>query len=439
MRTVAGPPSVASPGSESYSARQLRAILVFALLGTLFDGAELNLVGYPLSYIASTLHVSTLALVSVTTLQGIASIAGGLLFGWLGDTLGRRRTYAACVLAFGVAAALGGLAPNYPVFLLTRLLAGVGMGGLFGLSFSLFAEAWTTTRRGAMGGAIQAMYYVGEIVTEGVLFVCLVRFGHVLGWRAGYVALGVGSIVVGLAALRLLPESLKWLDYQQQLRAGTLQTERRRSSVPLIDALRPEFAFGTAVFVVVATAMFLTTNSLTAYLSTYLLKDQHLPLGTASLIVLFGYVCTMTSFAAAGALSDAIRRKYAYLCSCVFGLVGFGWFAVQVVAHLDHVGAGYWESPTFWALMMCAGAAGGFGVLGVWMSEFFPTRIRASGSNGSYYVGRGLGAGVFPLFALTIAGTVPMALALGIVGPAAGILFSALAPDRTGRTITSLD
>ncbi len=66
------------------------------------------------------------------------------------------------------------------------------------------------------------------------------------------------------------------------------------------------------------------------------------------------------------------------------------------------------------------------------MSEYFPTRIRSTGSSASYYVG-GSGA-LFLLFALTLAGTVPFALTLGILGPGAGLLFSLISPDRTGRT-----
>lgn len=422
-----------------YQRRELRFILAFAFLGSLFDGAELNLVGYPLVYISGTLHVSTLALISVATFQGFASIAGGFLFGWLGDTLGRRRTYALSVLAFGVAAVLGGLAPNYTSFLFTRLLAGLGMGGLFGLSFSMFTECWQTSRRGTMGGLIQSMYFVGEILTEGVLFVCLTLFGHQLGWRTGYVVIGAVSVVIGLAAFRLLPESRQWQEYQERLADGTLPPELRRTKVPIADVFRNKLAYGTAIFMVLSTAMFLTTNSVGAYLSTYLLKVQHLPLATASLIVLLGYVATIVAYSATGALSDLARRKYAFLCSCLFGVVGFAWFLLQVTGHTAHVGHAFWTSPTFWSLMMCAAAAGGFGVLGVWMSEFYPTRIRSTGSNGSYYVGRGLGAGVYPLFALAIAGSIPMALALGIIGPLAGILFSAIAPDRTGRTITALE
>jgi MFS family permease len=419
--------------------RNLRFVLIFAFLGSLFDGAEINLVGYPLTYLSASLHVSTVAVVSVATFQGFASIAGGFLFGWLGDTLGRRRTYAVSVLAFGLAAVLGGLSPNFGTFLVTRLLAGLGMGGLFGLSFSMFTECWKTTRRGTMGGLIQSMYFLGEIITVGVLYACLTWFGKDLGWRTGYVVIGAASIVIGVAAIKLLPESRHWLEYQQRLCEGTVPPELRRTRVPIVDVFRSKVVYGSVIFMVLSTAMFLTTNSVGVYLSTYLLKSQHLPLGTSSGIVLIGYVFTIAAYSATGALSDVVRRKFAFLAACVFGVAGFAWFGAQVLSGSDHVTGSFWSDSTFWALMWSAAACGGFGVLGVWMSEYYPTRIRSTGSNSSYYVGRGLGAGVYPLFALALAGGVPLALALGILGPLAGIVFSTIAPDRTGRAIVAIE
>lgn len=414
-------------------------ILVFAFLGTLFDGAELNLVGYPLTYISESLHVTTIQIIQVSTLQGFASIAGGILCGWLGDLIGRRWTYTGSVLVFGIAAVLGGLAPTYLLFLLTRLLAGVGMGGLFGLSFSMFAECWQTRKRGAMGGAIQSMYFVGEIVTEGVVYFCAVHLGVHEGWRAGYVVIGVITIVIGVLAAFLLPESPQWLHYRRELAAGRVPVELRRSKVPLVDLFRKGYTFGTIAFVVLASAMFLTTNSMIAYLTSFLVKTEKVPLGTASLIVLFSLIVTAITYPAAGALSDAIRRRWAFLATCLFGIVGFAWFLILVLGKHAHVTTHFWGEPTFWALMMCAGAAGGFGILGVWMAEFFPTRIRSTGSNLSYYAGRGLGAGLFPLAALALAGTVPLALALGIVGPILGAVFAVAAPDSTGRRIQAVE
>lgn len=434
--------STATPSGPALAVnarREVVLILLFAFLGTLFDGAELNLVGYPLAYLSDSLHVSTLQIIQVSTYQGFASIAGGLLFGWLGDSLGRRKTYAVSVLLFGVAAILGGLAPTYFLFLLTRLLAGVGMGGLFGLSFSMFAECWKTERRGAMGGSIQAMYFVGEIVTEGAIYFCIRALGPEDGWRTGYMVIGGVTVVIAALAFFTLPESRQWRTYEEELKADRLPGELRRNKVPLIDLFKPGYAFGTLLFVALSTAMFLTTNSLISYLSTFLIKVEKVPLGTASLIVLLGLICTAVTYPLGGALSDVVRRKWAFFWCSAFGLIGFTWFLVLVLTKNAHIGVDFWNHQTFWALMLCSSACGGFGVLGVWMAEFFPTRVRSTGSNTSYYAGRGLGAGVFPLFALTVAGTVPLALALGIIGPAIGVALALTAPDSTGRTIEAIE
>jgi MFS family permease len=414
-------------------------ILFFAFMGTLFDGAELNLVGYPMTYIAQSLHVTTIQIVQVSTLQGFASIAGGILCGWLGDLFGRRWTYTGSVLMFGLAALLGGLAPNYLLFLLTRLLAGVGMGGLFGLSFSMFAECWKTRKRGMMGGSIQAMYFVGQIVTEGIIYFCLVSFGENGGWRAGYVLTGALTLIIGAASAALLPESEQWRTYQRELKEGRVPENLRRTKVPLLDLFRGGYAGGTILFMALATALFLTTNSLISYLSTFLIKVEKVPLGTASLIVLLGLIVTMITYPVTGIVSDTLRRKWAFFLSSLFGVAGFAWLLTLVLTHSTRIGVDFWAYPTFWALMMCAGGSGGFGVLGIWMAEFFPTRIRSSGSNLSYYAGRGLGAGLFPLVALSLAGAVPLALALGIVGPVAGAILSLAGPDSTGRRIEAIE
>jgi SHS family lactate transporter-like MFS transporter len=425
--------------STGYTNRQIWLVLSFALLGTLLDGAELNVIGYPLTYISHTLAVSTKSLVEVTTLQGFASIAGGLIFGWVGDVAGRKRTYVICVVSFGAAAILGGLAGSYTIFLLTRLLAGIGMGGLFGLGYSMFTECWEVRNRGTVGGLIQSMYFVGQILTEGVIFACLSLFGHADGWRDGYIILGAVSLVVAALAVMLLPESEQWRAYQARLRAGDLPAQQRRGTVPLLDLFRRKMARGTVLFVIIATCMFLTTNSMIVYLSTFLMKVEHLSLGRSSLIVLFGYVVTAASYVITGRISDRISRRWAFVAACAFGTIGFAWFLALVVGHSDHISAAYWTSPAFWALMMCAGAASGFGVLGVWLSEFLPTRLRSTGSNFAYYGGRGLGAGVYPLFALDIAGSVAMALALGVAGPVLGGVAALAAPDNSGRKISAVE
>src|SRR6185312_12902963 len=116
-----------SAATSAVSSRVLRLTLLFAFLATVFDGVELNLLSYPLVYISGTFGVSTQAVVGAITAQGLASLVGGFLFGWMGDVLGRRKASALCVFVYGIGALLAGLVTSYPLFLVTRVVSGVGI------------------------------------------------------------------------------------------------------------------------------------------------------------------------------------------------------------------------------------------------------------------------------------------------------------------------
>lgn len=148
--------------AETYSRREIQLTLLFALLGTVFDLCELNLLSFPLVYISHTLNVAIVSIVAVITAQGLASLVGRLAFGWLGNVIGRRRALALCIFVYGLGTTLAAFAPNYPLFVGTRILAGIGIGGEFGLAFAMFSECWHTERRGFMGGTIQSMFIVAR-------------------------------------------------------------------------------------------------------------------------------------------------------------------------------------------------------------------------------------------------------------------------------------
>lgn len=425
---------------EKYSRREVQLTLLFASLGTVFDGVELNLLSFPMVYIAETLQVAIVSIVAAITAQGLASLAGGFGFGWLGDVIGRRRGLALCVFIYGLGTTLAALAPNYPLFLGTRILAGIGIGGEFGLAFAMFSECWHTERRGLMGGTIQSMFIVGQIVTQIVVYATLRLFGNQMGWRVGFLVLGIVSILLAWATLVWTPESHKWLKYQVELKRGALPAEFKRASVPFGDLFRGGLAGGTVAFMVIMTAIFMYSYSLGTFGPAFLLNVAKVPLGSTTVILIIGFCITIASYLGFSALSDVIERKWAFLLSNVVGVVGLAAYLGLVVADRTYVGPQFWTSPMFWTLCVAQGGYGGFGIVGVWMSEFFPTRIRSTGSNTAYYTGRGLGAGVYPLVALGLAGgNVAYALSLGVVGAIVALLVSIVTPDRTGREIRAIE
>ena len=425
---------------EAYSRREIQLTLLFACLGTVFDGVELNLLGYPLVYISHTLHVTIVSVVAAITAQGLASLLGGFAFGWLGDVIGRRRGLALCIFVYGIGTTLAAFAPGYPLFLASRILAGLGIGGEFGLAFAMFAECWHSERRGFVGGAVQSMFIVGEMITLGVLYATLSAFGHDIGWRAGFLVLGIVSMLLALATVIWTPESHKWLSYQAELKRGMLPEALQRTSVPYVDLFRGGLAGGTVAFMVIMTAIFMYSYSLGTFGPTFLLDVAKVPLGSTTVIRFIGFFITVCSYLVFSALSDVIGRKWAFFHSNVVGVLGLAAYLGLLIHGNAYIGADFWTSPMFWAISIAQGGYGGFAIVGVWMAEFFPTRIRSTGSNTAYYTGRGLGAGAYPLAALGLAGgNIAYALGLGVIGAIVALSVSTVAPDRTGREIRAIE
>jgi MFS family permease len=422
-----------------YTRKEVYFIVIFAFLGALFDGVELNLLSYPLVYISESLHVTTKDIIQILTFQGLASLLGGFLFGWLGDIIGRRWSYALCVLVYGLGTFMAGFNDTYDSLFWTRIFAGLGIGGMFGLVFTMFTECWKTEKRGFMGGLIQSMFVVGQIITIGVTYFTIASFGHDMGWRSSFFILGGFSILIAILSLFLLPESKPWQMYRKKLKDGTLPKDLRRTAVPFVDLFKNKLAVGTILLMIISTGVFVVSYSVISFQSTFLLSEAKVPLNQASVILLLGLVCTGIAYVLTGYISDILNRKKAFFLGSVLGFIGFAFFMVLALTGNVTIGDNFWTAPIFWALMLCNAGYCSFAVMGIWMSEFYPTRIRATGSNVCYYVGRGLGAGAYPLFALQIAGSVTMALAFGLFGAIAALAFTLFTPDRTGREIQAIE
>jgi len=135
----------------------------------------------------------------------LGAAAGGILFGWLGDRIGRARALAASVLCYSIFGGAGWWAGAQEQLLLLRFLAGLGVGGMWPNGVALVSECWAGATRPMVAGVI------GTGLNLGILLVSqLGRMRAVTpeSWR-WLVALGFVSAALGLCALLVLPESPK--------------------------------------------------------------------------------------------------------------------------------------------------------------------------------------------------------------------------------------
>jgi MFS family permease len=147
---------------------EARKALWGAALGYAMDGFDLLILGFMLKAISAELHLTPTAAASLVTATLIGAVLGGLGFGMLSDRLGRVRVLTWTIVLFAVATGMCAFAHGYWDLLAYRAIAGLGLGGEFGIGMALVAEAWPASKRA------RASSYVGLGWQLGVLMAALV-------------------------------------------------------------------------------------------------------------------------------------------------------------------------------------------------------------------------------------------------------------------------
>lgn len=193
-------------------------VLGAAFLGWMFDGVEIGL--FPL-VVRPALQSLGLAddsaiaywnsIMVAAFLLGAAS--GGIVFGWLGDKLGRVRTMAVAILIYSLFTGACALAQAPWQLGLFRFIASLGMGGEWALAVALVMECWPERHRPRLAGAI------GSAANFGFLFIAVVALVKPVSqdsWR-WMMLVGAAPAVLALAVIMFVPESERW---KQSVRAA---------------------------------------------------------------------------------------------------------------------------------------------------------------------------------------------------------------------------
>src|SRR3954463_6587691 len=160
--------------------------LAASTIGYAMDGFDLLILGFMLRAISADLSLTPAQAGSLITWTLIGAVVGGILFGILADYYGRVRGLTWTILLFAVFTGLCAFAQGYWDLLIYRTIAGLGLGGEFGIGMALVAEAWPASKRA------RACSYVALGWQAGVLLAALITplLLPAIGWR--------GMFLVGL-------------------------------------------------------------------------------------------------------------------------------------------------------------------------------------------------------------------------------------------------
>jgi SHS family sialic acid transporter-like MFS transporter len=186
-------------------------VLAAAFLGWMFDGVEIGLFPLVVRPAMQDLGMTDDAAIArwnsvVVACFLLGAACGGLVFGWLGDKLGRVRAMVASVLAYSLFTGACWFATSPWQLGVLRFIASMGMGGEWALAVALVMECWPERHRPKLAGAI------GAAANLGFLFIGLVAMAKPVtreSWR-WMMLVGASPAALALAISLFVPESERW-------------------------------------------------------------------------------------------------------------------------------------------------------------------------------------------------------------------------------------
>ncbi|MCW9699952.1 MULTISPECIES: MFS transporter [unclassified Avibacterium] len=352
--------------------------LIGSAVGYAMDGFDLLILGFMLSAISADLALSSAQAGSLVTWTLIGAVAGGIIFGALSDRYGRVRVLTWTIVLFAVFTGLCAFAQGYWDLLIYRTIAGIGLGGEFGIGMALAAEAWPARHRAKAASYVALGWQIG--VLGAVLLTPLLL--PIIGWRGMFIV-GIFPALVAWYLRRKLhepevftekqtalstthPTQSKWQAFREsfQLLVKDKQTAKVSLGVVILTSVQNFGYYGIMIWL---------PNFLSKQLGFSLTKS-----GVWTAVTVCGMMSGIWIF---GRLADKIGRKPSFLLFQLGAIISVITYS-QLTEPSAMLIAGAFLG------MFVNGMMGGYGAL---MAEAYPTQARATAQNVLFNLGRAVG------------------------------------------------
>jgi MFS family permease len=409
----------ASPASK----QSLSFIIAASSVGTLIEWYDFYLYGVLVGFFGTHFFSPSID----PTISFILSLAvfwtgflvrpfGALLFGHLGDLVGRKFTFMLTLGLMGTATFLVGCLPTYdtigtlaPILLVTcRVVQGLALGGEYGGAATYIAEHAPDGKRGLYTSWIQTTATMGIVIALVVILAFRLGLGDAAftayGWRWPFLLSAVLVLLSGYIRLKL-EESPLYARLKAQGKTSANPARETYSSgrnwglmaLALFGATAPEG-------VVWYTGQF--------YALTYMSATLKLPYVEVYLILMIALLFGAPLFVFFGWLSDRIGRRPIMIAG----------FLLAVLTYIPVFTAftTYKDNPTILCLLvfyMVILVTMVYGPIAAFLVEIFPARIRYSSMSMPYHIGNGVFGGVVPLMGASLAAAYPNIHLVGLYYP----------------------
>jgi MFS family permease len=361
------------------NARGQWLVLTAAFLGWMFDGMEMGI--FPLVARPALQEMQSMAGVMdeqfvqfwmgrITALFLLGAAGGGLVFGWLGDRMGRVRAMTMSILCYSLFTGLAYFAQQPWHLGAFRFIAALGMGGEWSLGVALVMECWPADQRPLMAGVIGAAANIGYALIAVIgIFFSITRDS----WR-WVMLVGAAPAVLTLVITFFVPESERWKE-----------AVKRGPSRPVREIFGPALFGKTLLAICFASVALIVTWGIVQWIPLWADQMTH---GTQPKVK--AYIQLVSSIGAilgcliAPQIGARFGRRPVYFAMCLSSLavclVLFRAFSQYSTAFLVTVGLVGFCTASF------------YGWLPQYLPELFPTRVRATGQGLAFNFGRILAA-----------------------------------------------
>jgi MHS family shikimate/dehydroshikimate transporter-like MFS transporter len=390
--------------SGSAPRESVRRVALASMIGTTVEWYDFFIFGTASALVFGRLFFPTFSELA-GTLAAFASFAvgfvarpvGGLVFGHVGDRIGRKTTLVMTLTMMGLATFAMGLLPTYAVIgvwapilmVVLRFLQGLAVGGEWGGAVLMATEHSGRERRGFFGSFAQMGSAVGGLMSTG-MFLLMQQLPEdsflSWGWRVPFL-ISIVLVFVGLFIRLRIMESPVF---------AQLKEARRLVKVPVAELLRSDTRN-----VLLAAGLFLAHGVLFYAMTVYTLAYTTSRLGLAENTYLIGVTAAgavqILTIPALGALSDKLGRRPVIIFGTLFIIA----FAIPLNFMItSQIPVMAWLAVV---ISICVGHNAVYSPTAALYSEMFPAHVRYSGASLGYQLGGAI-AGFVPLIAASLVG-----------------------------------
>lgn len=355
------------------------------------------------------------------TVTLLFSAIGGWLAGILADRYGRVRILQITILWFSACTVAIGFAQNFEQLLILRALQGLGFGGEWAVGSVLMGEIVRAQHRGKAVGTVQSGWAVGWGAAAILYTIAFSVLPPEWAWRTLF-WIGVAPAFLVIYIRKHVPEP----EVFQRARAQAQSSAERPSFWKIFS---PSLLKTTMVTAVLCTGVQGGYYAITTWLPTFLKTERQLSvLGTGGylMVIIVGSFC---GYIAGAYSADKLGRRANLL---IFSVLSALTVYVYTLVPLSN------DAMLVLGFPLGFAASGIFSGIGAYLTELFPTDVRANGQGFAYNFGRGIGA-LFPSLVGFLSQTHGLGWAIGAFATGAYaivIVTALLLPETKGKVLS---